>query len=115
MEKRKVSILVDGQPCVFYSDDPEEYLYALTERANAVLRETARFSGPSVRSREALSVLSLTDTLMRTEQQVRQMEEALREKEERKPREARKTVPGKTAAKAAAEEGDQVSVWDLLD
>ena len=100
MEKRKITVLVGGRPCSIYSDDPEEYVSALEQRANAVMRETAKFSGASAYTNAVLSVLSLTDALMRTEQG------------EQKPGE--RTSLRKNAAKKTEEEKGQISVWELL-
>ena len=124
MEKRKVSVLVGGQPCSFYTDDTEEYISALAERANAVMHETAQFSGASAWNNALLSVLSLTDTLLRTEQKLQAAQDipadavdrsagkgaAGRETPEKKP-----AAPGKKAVKSASGDYGQVSVWDLLN
>ena len=114
MEKRKVTILVGGQPCRFYSDDSEEYLSALAERANAVMRQTAKFSGASNYANAVLSVLSLTDSLMRTEQELRAVAAGKKETAVRQPSEAKRPADRKAAAKALDEGPGQVTVWDLL-
>ena len=105
MEKRKVTISIGGQPCSFYSDDPDEYIAALEKKANAVMRQTAGFSGSSIRMNALLSVVFLTDELLRAEQ-----EEAAAETEQK----VRKKSPPK-AVKTAENEKTQVSVWDLLE
>ena len=104
MEKRKVTILVGGEYCSFYSDDPEEYLSALEQRANQVMRQTAKYSGASAQTNAVLSVIYQTDALMRLEK------EKTRAAEE--PAEIRK--PRKNAAQTSAEDQGQVSVWELL-
>ncbi len=109
MEKRKVTILIGGQPCSFYSDDSDGYLSALAQRANAAMRQTARFSGTSAYANAVLSVLSLTDTLLRTEQK---MKEIISEKEGIEPK---THTPRKAIVKGKEEENGQVSVWDLLN
>ena len=109
LEKRSVTIQIGGQPCRFFSDDSEEYLSALEERANAVMRETARFSGPSNRANAILAVLSLTDTLLRTEQKAAETASEPEKTEGRRPP-ARKTPERNTAT-----EKGQLSVWDLLE
>ena len=109
LEKRKVTIWIGGQPCSFYSDDSDEYLSALEQRANAAMRQTARFSGSSAYANAVLSVLSLTDTLFRTEQK---MKEIISEKEGNEPK---AHTPRKAIVKGKEEENGQVSVWDLLD
>jgi len=105
LEKRKVTISIGGQPCSFYSDDPDEYIAALEKKANAVMRQTAGFSGSSIRMNALLSVVFLTDELLRAEQ-----EEAAAETEQK----VRKKNPPK-AVKNAENEKTQVSVWDLLE
>ena len=102
MEKRRVTIRVGERPCRFYSDDPDEYISALEDRANEAMRQTG---GNAVHA-----VIFLTDQLLRTEQG--------KEPEQRehagKPREipAKVKKPQKQAVK---KDGGQVSVWDLLD
>ena len=94
MDRRKITIMLDGQPYSFYSDDPDVYLSELEKRANAVMRQAASFG----QNKAALAVLLLTDQLMRTEGGPPNPEK----KAARKP-------------KADAAEKGQVSVWDLLD
>ena len=96
MEKRRVTVSIGGQSYSFYSDDPDEYISALEQRTNAVMRETARFSGPSTYTNAVLSVLFLTDKMLRREQKGT--------KETKKP-----------APKKEENEKGQISVWDLLD
>ncbi len=93
MEKRKVTITINGKECSFYSDDSEEYIAALAKKANAAMKRTAEFSGGSAYTNAVLAVLYLTDRLMRTEQKG-----------------SRKSVP-----KAAEKEDGHVSVWDLME
>lgn len=102
MEKRKVTVRIGGQRCSFISDDPDEYISVLEQRADEVMRQTARFSGLSVQTNALLSVLFLTDRLLRTEQS------KSAEKEHVSKAPARTQIP-KAAGKA------QISVWDLLD
>ncbi|MBO7662926.1 MAG: hypothetical protein J6U01_06105 [Clostridia bacterium] len=103
MEKRKVTVLIGGQLCSFYSDDSDEYLLALEQRANAVMRQTAMFSGSSAYTNAILSVLSQTDALMRLEQRKAAAE---------KPA---SPAPRKAPAKEESPENrKQISVWDLL-
>ena len=109
MEKRKATILISGQPCSIYSDDPEEYLSALEQRANAVMRQTAVFSGQSAHMNAVLSVLFLTDALLRAEQKMKELT-ALKEADETKTH-----APRKNAVKGKEEENGQVSVWELLN
>ena len=114
LEKRKVTIWVDGQPCSFYSDDSEEYLSALAEKANAVMRRTARDSGASGKTNALFSVLALTDTLLRMEQRIKDLTMEKKEVTGQDPAEAKRPILRKTAAKAAEGDPGQVSVWDLL-
>ena len=102
MEKRKVTISIGGRPCSFYSDDSDEYIVALEQRVNTVMQETAKFSGSSSYTNAMLTVLSLTDQLMRMEQA---------EKPEKPAQKGKK----KADPKAAGKDDGQVSVWDLLD
>ena len=99
MDKRRVTISIGGQPCSFYSDDPDDYIAALEQRTNAVLKETAGFS-TSAYNNAVLSVISLTDQMLRTEQQGSR-------------KSASKSAP-KSAEKDKIEKG-QLSVWDLLE
>lgn len=92
LEKRKVTITIAGKPFSLMSDDSDAYIAALEQRINAVMQETAGFSGSSYNN-ALLAALSLTDQLLRMEQKG-----------------SRKTVP-----KPPAKENGQVSVWDLLD
>ena len=117
VEKRKVTLSIGGQPCGFYSDDSEAYLTALEHRANAVMKRTARYAGPSAYTNAVLSVLTLTDELLRTEEKMREMRElsdareadpALAGRNPRKPAE-------KNPPKAPGKDPGQVSVWDILD
>ena len=114
LEKRKVTILVDGQTCCFYSDDSDEYISTLAEKANAVIRQTAKDSGTSGKTNAVLSVLALTDMLLQTEQRMRDMAAEKKEAAVREPAEAKRLNSRKTASKAAEENPGQVSVWDLL-
>ena len=116
MEKRKVTIAIGGRVCSLYTDDPEEYISALEERANAVMKETAKFSGSSSYANAVFAVLSLTDQLLRMEQ--RENKQSMEEADRRQtgtppkpgPKESRKT--NKTPS---GSDSGQVSVWDLLD
>ena len=108
MEKRRVTILVGGQPYSFYSDDSEEYLSALEQRANAVMKQTAAFSASSAHNNAVLSVLVLTDALLRMEQKSREIAS------EREAAEVRRMPARKAPVKSAAEDRGQISVWDLL-
>ena len=109
MEKRKVTISIDGQPCVLFSDDSEEYLSALERRANAVMKQTAAFSGSSSYTNAIRSVLILTDELLRTEQKY------LKLSTERKATENRSIHDRKNPSKDAAKDQGQISVWDILE
>ena len=103
VKKRKVTVTVDGQSCSFYSDDPDVYISALEQRANEVIRQTERFSGASSRTNAVLSVIYLTDALMRSE----------KENKTKSGNENRR--PGKNNPQPPAEDQGQVSVWELLD
>lgn len=113
LEKRKVIVLIGGQPCSFYSDDPDEYISALAQRANAAMRQTAKFSGTSPYTNAVLSVLFLADQLLRREQA--EAEGRDRPEQAEKPTRAEQKGGRKPHSKAAAEDAGQVSVWDLLD
>ncbi len=104
MEKRKVTVMIGGQSCSFYSDDPDEYITALAQRANAVMRDTSRFSEGSSYANAILSVVSLTDALMRAER------EAVETAKERQP-EAKRSK--RNPEKASSGDIDQVSIWDI--
>lgn len=113
MEKRRVTITIGGQPYSFYSDDPEEYIKTLEQRANAAMKQTERF-GASAYAGAVFSVISLTDQLLRTEQAVI-TRETERPEEPPKTEEAEKPVKKEpNRKKAAGGTKGQVSVWDLL-
>jgi len=105
LEKRRVTLLIGGMPCSFYSDDTNEYLANLEQRANAVVRQTARFSGSSAQMNALLSVLSLTDELLRAEQKIQELAADRRSAEIR---------VRKAAANQEEKEPGQLSVWDIL-
>ena len=107
MEKRKVAVSIGGQYCSFYTDDPDEYIAELERRSNAVMRETARFSGPSTSANAVLSVLYLTDELMRREQKGTKKPAPV-------PGEAEKGTKKPAPVSGEMEKG-QISVWDLLE
>ena len=121
MEKRKVTVMIAGHRCSFYSDDSEAYLSALEQRANHVMRQTARYSGLSFSTNALLSVISLTDALMRAEQgkaeaaKVR-AETGIEAKKESGPDTKPESKPArKKAEKPSMENKSQISVWELLD
>lgn len=123
MEKRKVTISIGGQLCSFYSDDSDEYISALEQKANAVMKQTAGFSGSSSYRNAVLSVLFLTDELLRAEQGRPQQPEPDKlgsdrpEREDRLPaaeQKIRKSI-AKSAKKEEEKDKAQVSVWDLLN
>ena len=89
MEKRRVTITIGGQPCSFYSDDPDGYLADLEKRVNAVMKQTAWHAVPAV--------ILLADQLMRSEQK------------------GSRKQAGKPQPKAEGEDRGQVSVWELLE
>ena len=102
MEKRKVIVSVGGQQCSIYTDDPDEYIAALAERANGVVE---RFSGMNARA-----ILFLTDALMRAEKAETPPEKPAERKAEAKaePKRAGKNTP------KVSPENNQVSMWDLV-
>ena len=102
MEKREVIVSVGGQRCSLYSDDPDEYIDALTEKANKVVE---RFSGMN-----AKAILFLTDALMRAEKTEIPAEKPAERKPEAtaEPKRVRKNTP------KALPENNQVSMWDLV-
>ncbi len=102
MEKRKVTVRIGGQRCSFLSDDPDEYISVLEQRADEVMKQTAEFSGLSVRTNALLSVLFQTDRLLRLEQAVQA---------EKGP--VSRAAVRKQNPKSAGKE--QISVWDLLE
>ena len=106
MEKRKVTVTIGGQRCSFYSDDSDAYIAALERRANEVMKQTARYSGLSPYTNAILSVVFLTDELMRANEE---KTETPKEPAEVKP--SRK-APVKTSS---AQDRRQVSVWELMD
>ena len=116
MDKRKVTMMVGGHACTFVSDDPDAYLAALEARANAALRQTSSFSGASAYTTAILAVLSLTDQLMRMEQNA-----AAAAPDGGPPASKGKNpVPGgknlpKAERKAERKPIGQISVWDLLE
>ena len=107
MEKRKVTVSIGGKPCTFYSDDSDEYIAALEKRANEVMKQT-KFAGSSTCTNAILSVLCLTDQLLRTER-------AEKPGKTEKPQRAEQKAGKKNNPKVAAEDKGQVSVWDLMD
>lgn len=102
MEKRKVMVSVGGQQCIIYSDDPDEYIAALTEEANRVVEQ---FSGIN-----AKAILFLTDALMRAEKTETPAEEPAERTGEAKA-EPKRT---KKNALKISPENNQVSMWDLV-
>ena len=109
MEKRSVTMVIGGQPCRFVSDDSEEYLSALEQRANETLRRTEACSGASGWSHAMLSVLSLTDELLRAEERIQALSAP------RKPEGSRELPARKAPGRDGDGERGQISVWDLLD
>ena len=109
MEKRKVTIRIDGQAYSLYSDDSDDYLSALEQRADAVMKETAGLTGAVGYKNAVLSVLNLTDELMRAEEKIRMLGKG----QQRVP-ENRSSAAPKRAAPEASKDREQVSVWDLL-
>ena len=67
MERRKTAVLIGGKIYSFYTDDPEEYIETLEQRANEALREGERAAGGSSGG-AVLAIISLTDRLMRMEE-----------------------------------------------
>jgi len=108
LEKRKVTVSVGGQSCSFYSDDSDEYIAELEKRANEAMNQTATFSRFSAYTNAVLTVLSLTDQLLRAEQTDQQGQT-------NKPPRAEQKAARKNNPKTAAKDEAQVSVWDLLD
>ncbi len=102
MEKREIIVSVGGQRCSIYSDDSDEYITALTEKANWVVK---RFSGMN-----AKAILFLTDALMRAEK----TETAVEEPAERKPEVKAESKRVRKNAPKALPENNQVSMWDLV-
>lgn len=102
MEKRKVTVTVGGQRCSFYSDDSDEYIAALAEKANKVVE---RFSGMN-----AKAILFLADALMRAEKSETPAEEPAELKSEAKTEPVRAR---KNASKGSGN-NNQVSMWDLM-
>ena len=108
MEKRKVTVTIGGQRCSFFTDDSDAYISALEQKADEVMRQTAQFSGRSALNNAVLSVVFLTDELMRKNS----------EKTVKTEKTEAGAVPGparKAAVKPARQEKGQVSVWDLLE
>ena len=111
MEKRKVTVTIGGQRCSFFTDDSDAYISALEQKADEVMRQTAQFSGRSALNNAVLSVVFLTDELMRKNSEKT-------EKTEKTEITEAGAVPGparKAAVKPARQEKGQVSVWDLLE
>jgi len=104
-----VTILISGQPYSFYSDDSDEYISSLEQRANAAMKQTSRFAGQSAYTNAVLSVLFQTDSLLRTEQKMKVMAAGKQAEEPKVPASRKNPVKGKD------QETGQVSVWDLLD
>ncbi len=104
MEKRKVTIAIDGRPYSFYSDDSYEYIAALEQRANAAVKKTA---GNTVHT-----VIFLTDQLMRTEalSQTSPLQSITEQDQPRNPEQQRRK-----SAKPVEKDDGQLSVWELLD
>ena len=101
MERRKTAVLIGGKIYSFYTDDPEEYIETLEQRANEALREGERAAGGSSGG-AVLAIISLTDRLMR-------MEEKHPEKTD-KPKNA---APRKKDTQTEAQ--GQMTVWDVLE
>ena len=72
------------------------------------MNQTAAFSASSAHTNAVLSVLVLTDELLRMEQKNRETAS------EQKAAEARQMPGRKAPGKGAAEDRGQISVWDLL-
>ena len=103
MEKRKVSIVINGQPCSFYSDDTDEYIKALENKANEAIKQTA---GNTV-----YAMIALTDQLMRMEQakQAEPVTAVRPSKEDDKPEK-----PKKARKNMEKTDDSQMSMWDLI-
>ena len=130
LEKRKVTITVGGKPCSFYSDDSDDYIAALEERSNAVMKQTSAYSSTSG---ALLAVISLTDQLMRMEQapataQLSGSEQQNPKRRSPEPAESPEPTespepskPSKTKQKRERKKEPvkmdraQVSVWDILE
>lgn len=97
-----MTVRIGGQLCSFISDDPEEYISVLEQRANEVMRQTAAFSGWSVQTNALLSLLFQTDRLLR-------MEQSQNPEKKQNPRAAVKEQNPKSPDR------DQISVWELLE
>ena len=73
------------------------------------MKQTARFAGQSAYTNAVLSVLFLTDALLRTEQKMKEMFT------EKQGTEQKVQPSRKNPMKGKDQETGQVSVWDLLD
>lgn len=105
MEKRRVTVTIGGQRCSFLSDDSDTYIAALEKKANEVMRQTAPFSGFSPLTNAVLSVVFLTDELMRENKGKTEKPEDRDE-----PRQARKGI-----VRVSQQEKGQVSIWELME
>ena len=113
MEKREVTVSVGGQRCSFYSDDPDEYIAALEQRANAAMKQTEAFSGSSSHTNAVLAVLYLTDQLMRAEQDG-SGKSVPKDTEKGTVKETVKNTVKSTTKNTEKDRG-QVSMWELLE
>ncbi len=100
MDKRRVTIWIGGQPCSFYSDDPDGHISALEKEVNAAMKQAA---GNAVHA-----AVYLADRMLRT----KQAEKPPKPEQPEKPQKAERA--GKPGKKDAVENG-QITVWDLID
>ena len=110
LEKRRVTVTIGGQPCSFYSNDPDEYVEELAARANDTLKQ--------VQGSPARAVLLLTDMLMRAEKEKTQKTESdtaeIRADVKTETKTAWKPEQTRKNTSRSAVDNGQVSVWDLL-
>ena len=110
MEKRRITVSIEGRPYRFDSDDSDEYIAALEKRTSDALKQAKRLSGSSDDSGAVLAVILLTDQLMRAEQQAFQSQE----RQASSPKQTEPKVNRKNGSRSPEKDKDQISVWDLL-
>ena len=111
LEKRRVTISIGGQAFGLYSDDSDAYIDTLEQRANAVLKRTAGSGEVLSLTNAMLSVIALTDELLRTE---RKNQQPTGERKAAGSSPSVRRDPAKDSTQTPEKDRRQISVWDLL-
>ena len=84
-EKQKLTLSIGGRPYTVVSADPPEYLHRVAEYADRKLREARTASSLPNGQADVLALLSLSDELMKAQDENRRLRHRLRELQERQP------------------------------